>query len=320
MKIEIGYKFKNKQEEFITVIDKYRVKNSIEKFICLFEDGTKIECYKPSIINKCLCNPNYYVNKVFNSKKSGKFQVIEKTINKRESDNSFLYKIKFLNTGGERYVRSAEILTGDILDLNLPHSVLKYYVGYGKYSIKEDLRPWEILRHICSKCYYIKDKRYNTNGAKGVTIYKEWLNFQIFAKFYYDNYWDCDYFLELDKDILANINHLETKIYSPETCILVPEELNCWLASDGPKSGVTKRNTKYRAKINNKTIKSFDSFSDAKRAYSEQKYKQWIELINKYKLPNNIKEILLKYDFSWSWIWENMTEEEILKEFYGCTC
>ena len=42
----------------------------------------------------------------------------------------------------------------------------------------------------------------------------------------------------------------------------------------------------------------------------------WEIEIAKYTISEEIKKILLQYDFSWSWIWENMTEEEIINRYY----
>ncbi|QIG64913.1 hypothetical protein SJC03_239 [Bacteroides phage SJC03] len=322
MKIDINYEFVNLQGEKVKIIDKILYKNDY-KFLCKFEDGTKILSSRCSINKKTLENPNFLVGKVFETKNFEKFLVEEKTDKQNES-KSYLYKIKFIETGGIRYVDSTTIKNGIILDKCKPHSLLKIFEGNGIYSIKNNLKVWNILYHISKKCLDKKDKRYKQNGAKGVFVCDEWLNFQNFAKYYYNNIWTNEYKLELDKDILCNIKHLKTKIYSPETCLLIPEEINCWLAGDCLSSGVFLRNFKYRVTIFNFEIKetkislgTFESFKEAKMIYANEKYKYWKQLLEKYNIPNSLKEILLKYDFSWSWIWENMTEEEIREKYYG---
>ena len=55
----------------------------------------------------------------------------------------------------------------------------------------------------------------------GCKVCEEWLNFQNFARWIYDNKYECDD-LELDKDLLIKGN----KIYSPNTCCLLPHEIN----------------------------------------------------------------------------------------------
>ena len=51
----------------------------------------------------------------------------------------------------------------------------------------------------------------------------EWHNFQNFAKWYEENYYECNNEkMNLDKDILCKGN----KIYSPQTCVFVPQRIN----------------------------------------------------------------------------------------------
>ena len=54
-------------------------------------------------------------------------------------------------------------------------------------------------------------------------VCEEWHNFQNFAKWYEENYYEIKgERMNLDKDILVK----ENKIYSPETCIIVPDKIN----------------------------------------------------------------------------------------------
>lgn len=51
----------------------------------------------------------------------------------------------------------------------------------------------------------------------------EWLNFQNFSEWFKNNYYEVEgQRMELDKDILNKGN----KIYSPNTCIFVPHNIN----------------------------------------------------------------------------------------------
>jgi len=57
-----------------------------------------------------------------------------------------------------------------------------------------------------------------------VTVCDEWLNFQVFAKWYNEQSYKHD---DLDKDILSN----GAKMYSPENCVLISRELNAFMAN-----------------------------------------------------------------------------------------
>lgn len=95
------------------------------------------------------------------------------------------------------------------------------YLGEGKYSTK-DTKIINCWNNMIKRCY---DK---TNNKKNVTyedceICDEWLNFQNFAKWYEENYYEVDgKSTFLDKDILIKGN----KIYSPQTCVFVPRLIN----------------------------------------------------------------------------------------------
>lgn len=94
------------------------------------------------------------------------------------------------------------------------------YIGQGKYTPKNNKIAhvkWSSMLNRC--CGEISQNSTYNN----VTLCKEWECFQNFAKWFEDNFkpwmnssWD------LDKDILQKGN----KIYSPETCCLVPPDIN----------------------------------------------------------------------------------------------
>ncbi len=76
-----------------------------------------------------------------------------------------------------------------------------------------------MLQRVYDSKYHAKHPTY-----KNVTVCKEWLNFQTFADWFYDNYKDG---YVLDKDLLSN----DKKIYSYDTCLFIPQELNSFLSN-----------------------------------------------------------------------------------------
>ena len=72
----------------------------------------------------------------------------------------------------------------------------------------------KILERGYSKLWKEKHPTY-----ENVYVCEEWHNFQNFAKWYYNNYYSInEERMEIDKDILYKNN----KVYSPDTCIIVP--------------------------------------------------------------------------------------------------
>ena len=250
-----------------------------------------------------------YIGKIFDSNLCGKFKVI--------SFENGLYKVKFLQTNYIRIVHLKDIQSKGITDPYFPNKFGVGYIGNLNNEYKWTTKEYQNWYHILCRCYSNKEKSY-----KDTLVCDEWHNLQNFGKWHKENYIEG---YEIDKDILCNIQHLEQKIYSPETCLIIPSELNRFLAGDNWLAGVfyyKSKNSKITInvdlRLNEKRIwkSNFLSFSEAKNFYCNLKYSLWKELIEKFNLPSSLKEILLKYDFSWSWIWENMIEEEILKNYY----
>lgn len=250
-----------------------------------------------------------FMSKIYPQKCGDDLKVLEKTDIKTDNSSNYLYKCQFQKYPCEILARKIHILNGHIFNPMKPSYANIGFQGIGKYSFSLNKKISSVWKNILDRCYRNEDKRYKFYGAKGITVCEEWLNFQNFAAWYeeYSSWNINNYKLELDKDILSNINHLETKIYSPNTCLLIPSDLNCFLLGDNLNCGLKQnKNDTYYVAIKDKDIihryGSFNTFKEAKEIYAKEKYKIWKELVNKYNLPNNLKETLLKYDFSWSWL------------------
>lgn len=97
------------------------------------------------------------------------------------------------------------------------------FQGEGIYNSKEHALAWRkwdgMLRRVYSEEYKNKKPSYIN-----CSICKDWLNFQTFAEWFYENYYEIEgQVMCLDKDILIKGN----KLYSPQTCVIVPNNINC---------------------------------------------------------------------------------------------
>lgn len=99
------------------------------------------------------------------------------------------------------------------------------YLGEGDYKVSKDkvfnirYKHWNSM---IQRCY---DEKYHNKriSYKDCTVCDEWLNYQNFAEWYDNNYYEINNEkMHLDKDIL----HKNNKIYSPNNCIFVPEHIN----------------------------------------------------------------------------------------------
>lgn len=159
---------------------------------------------------------------------------------------------------------------------------LTYGIGYNstgahKTSINnKNTKAYATWKGMLRRCYDTKTQlKYPT--YKDCTVAEEWHDFQNFADWFYNqDYSDLGY--HLDKDILYPAN----KVYSSETCALIPSQLNTVLSSckacrgDLPQ-GVSyhKMLGKYRVRINikgkEKHLGVFDCMQEAYKAYKQAK-------------------------------------------------
>lgn len=88
----------------------------------------------------------------------------------------------------------------------------------------------------------------------GCTACSEWLEFQAFAEWFYDNYPDDGEQYQLDKDL----KFIGNKVYSPKTCLFVSKAVNNFTTDSGGSRGEYmigvswhKRDEKFQSRCNN---------------------------------------------------------------------
>lgn len=134
----------------------------------------------------------------------------------------------------------------------------------------------------------------------GITkIYRDWLNFQNFAKWFEENKYECEGRLHLDKDIKYPGN----KIYSPYHCLLVPQRINMLFTNKsnnrGLPNGIYKtKSGKYNAKYNSKELGSYQTIEEAYSVYAKAKKEAIIQIAEEYKdkVPIEVYKALLNYE------------------------
>ena len=182
------------------------------------------------------------------------------------------------------------------------------YYGEGKYVAKINgkhtpyYKTWNdmMIRAYSNKLH----KKFKT--YKDCKVCEEWHNFQNFAKWYEENYYEIEgEKMHLDKDILVKGN----KLYSPETCVFVPQRINS-LFTKGDKRrniypiGVSlyKKTNKYVAHLNKndkrKTLGYFDNTIDAFNCYKQAKENYIKEVADQYKdkIPKKLYDAMYKYE------------------------
>ena len=254
--------------------------------------------------------------KVFSTKQYGDFKVLRYT-DSRNID------IQFIETGYVTTSHIKEVRTGHIKDPIRPSVHGVGYVGIGPHrcTIAESSRinspAYEIWSGMIKRCYSENTKvRSKTKSYRGVTVCKEWHNFQNFAEWCYkqEGFSSKDEkgkSYHIDKDILVRGN----KIYSPETCCFVPRAINNLLILKSRYRGelpigVSKcfskraKSFKYIGLVNingvQKNVGRYDTPEDAFKAYKEAKESYVKEVAERYKSSISIRAYneLLKYEVS----------------------
>ncbi len=198
-----------------------------------------------------------------------------------------------------------DILKGKVKNLNTISVYGVGYIGEGSYKTSisgkhtKDYASW---KRMLGRCYSKLELKKNPTYIE-VTVCEQWHNFQNFAQWHEENWKDhMDSSWDLDKDILFKGN----KIYSPETCCFVPQEINNLLCKANSirgkyPIGVKKEGRRFEAKlyINNNPIhlgyfdtpeEAFQAYKTAKEAHIKEKADEWRPFIKP-----NVYEAMYNY-------------------------
>lgn len=163
-----------------------------------------------------------FVNDVFSTKQNGDVKVVR-------YGGKYDIDIQFLQTGFIRTTDASNLKRGSIKDPLYPSIYNRGFLGIGKHEAsihRQATYKYKCWRSIFIRCYdeYALNKRPTYRGCE---VCKDWLNFQNFGDWFDENHVDG---WQLDKDIL----HKGNKLYSPDNCCFVPEEINkLFIKSDG---------------------------------------------------------------------------------------
>ena len=194
-------------------------------------------------------------------------------------------------------------ISGRIRSLNDKTIYKTGFVGIGEYNEScSQYIIWKSMLHRCYSNKYHKERMTYLNCS----VCTEWHNFQNFAKWYDENYYEINNeSMCLDKDILMKGN----KIYSPNTCVFVPNTINVLFVKSNAIRGLypigvsyNKDNKKYRAYclVNNKQIHlgKFNTQEEAFNTYKTFKEKHIKQVADEYKdlLPQKLYDAMYNYE------------------------
>lgn len=189
-----------------------------------------------------------------------------------------------------------------------PHTPRIFGIGYIGNAIaveKDKIKgSYEVWHGMLERCY---DDKFQNKCPTYVGCYvtKEWHCYENFEKWYINNYYKVENeVMNLDKDIRIKGN----KLYSPETCIFVPQRINkLFIKSDKSRNGLIgttkKYNGKYKAQYpiatsGKRTTKVFSTELEAFNFYKKEKEKCIKQIADEYynKIPTTLYEAMYKYE------------------------
>ena len=205
-----------------------------------------------------------------------------------------------------------------ILNVRYPYDKSVYgvgFIGIGDYDASIDRKAspqYDTWHSMLQRCYDEKLHKKRPSYI-GCTVIEEWHNFQKFAKWYDDNIYEvfgCQR-IELDKDILIKGNN----VYSPETCVFVPQNINTLFIKRDSNRGefpigvyFKKKNDKYSAQCSNGKDKNqqylglFDTPMQAFNVYKSFKENiiKQIAMEYKDKIPYKLFNALYNYEVEYN--------------------
>lgn len=178
------------------------------------------------------------------------------------------------------------------------------YVGVGEYS-SNNKRAFGLWVSMLKRGYS-EDFKNLCPTYKDVKVCDEWLCFQNFAEWcegqkFFEAKDDKDKSYQLDKDILVKGN----KIYSPETCCFVPQEVNkLFINTDKVSSNLRgtvldRRNGKFYSRANcygkTKHLGLFETVEEAHKNHLEAKASYIKEMAEKWegKVDSLVYEVII---------------------------
>ncbi len=183
------------------------------------------------------------------------------------------------------------------LDRYKPSVFGKGYLGEGNHPASIDkvlTKAYRVWHSMLLRCY---DDKYHKQQPtyKDCSVCDEWLNFQSFAK-WFDTKYIPDY--HLDKDIRIKDN----KVYSPDTCLFVPQWVNNLLKPNAKPKEMDSGRFWARYGVDGKDIAlgTFDTYEEASKVIASSKTEYLHRKIhaNFMAFPSETFDILSEIDLT----------------------
>lgn len=231
-----------------------------------------------------------YIGKVYQNKRGDSFKILAYSGNKMTIEWQDDYK-------HQMEVAATKAAKGLVDNPYSPEVYGKGFIGVGKFektSNGDPTKAYNAWRGMLQRCYH-ELTRLKLPTYEQCTVATPWHNFQNFAGWFYENYkagW------EVDKDLLLKGN----KLYSEDTCAMVPGEINVVLLKSKAIRGdcligVSKKNEKFVAQMNGRYLGYFETELEAYLCYKTHKEKKLKDLAHYYRAGLSTKAFQALIDY-----------------------
>lgn len=221
--------------------------------------------------------------------------------------------VEFDGTGRTKICEYQNFQRGTVKDNFYPRVYGMGYLGNGvsqEKGAKDKKKSYKVWHSMLMRCY---DKGVHKTHPTYIecNVCDEWLCYETFEKWFDKNYYTVgDERMTLDKDILFKRN----KIYSPDTCIFVPERINGMFVRRNKDRGkypigvsYDSGHKKFKANVSiiigrneykNHCLGFYDTAEEAFAAYKKAKEEQIKIVADKYKdkIPQKLYDALYGYE------------------------
>ena len=242
------------------------------------------------------------VGKVCKSKSSGDFKIVK-------YNDAHNVEIQFINTGYCKVAEMKEVRNGGIKDHYAPsvHGVGVLGNKYPSEVNRVKTKEYTLWTHMLQRCYSnTYKKKYPT--YEGCQVGENFIHYEYFYEWCHKQIGFTNEGWHLDKDLLIKGN----KVYSENTCVFIPAEINSILVKSDKKRGKhligvywCKKGKAFKAQVSKNKGKSeylgyfkteleaFNAYKQAKESFVKEQANEW-----KGQIDVRAYEALMNYEVS----------------------
>lgn len=177
------------------------------------------------------------------------------------------------------------------------------YIGVGRHKTgtsKKKNKSYAVWEDMLYRCYNERLREAHLAYAD-CTVCEDWHNYQVFADWYEENFYTINNGrMHLDKDILVKDN----RIYSPKTCMFVPQRINMIFMKKNRKvdsdlqNGIRRCIGGFRSEYNTKYLGTYKTLEEAMYYYNIEKQIHINEVAEEYRdvIPQKLYNALINWN------------------------